>query len=202
MNNKNDLRAKRTNKMIINAFIYLMETNDYNDITIQDIANEAMISRSTFYAHFRDKQDLYNHIFKQIHSAFIIALSPDQLVHNNCIKVSKIEMVLTNFFEQIQANQKFFFLIMNTYGIETIRKIIAEIIEVKYAHILKFLKIKEYNFEVSSNFFIEYLSSVFVGTLAWWITNKTSMSADSVTKLVIKLLGNEQLTIVGIDSEY
>ena len=59
MAKKIDLRVKRTNKMIMEAFIHLVEAKGYDNITIQEIADEAMINRATFYSHFKDKQDLY-----------------------------------------------------------------------------------------------------------------------------------------------
>lgn len=58
MAKKIDLRVKRTNKMIMEAFIHLVEQKGYDNITVQEIADEAMINRATFYAHFKDKQDL------------------------------------------------------------------------------------------------------------------------------------------------
>lgn len=60
MMKKVDLRVKRTHKMIIEAFIRLVEERGYDDLTVQEIADEAMINRATFYAHFKNKQDLYD----------------------------------------------------------------------------------------------------------------------------------------------
>lgn len=56
---KVDLRVQRTNKHIMEAFIRLVEHKGYDQVTVQDIADEAMINRATFYAHYKDKQDLY-----------------------------------------------------------------------------------------------------------------------------------------------
>ena len=58
MAKKTDLRVQRTRKMIIEAFFKLVETKGYEAVTIQDIADEAMINRATFYAHYEDIYDL------------------------------------------------------------------------------------------------------------------------------------------------
>ena len=55
---KEDLRVIRTKKLIFTAFINLIQEKDYNSITVQDISDRAMINRSTFYSHFKDKQDV------------------------------------------------------------------------------------------------------------------------------------------------
>ena len=51
---KTDLRVRRTNKMIIEAFIQLVEEKGYDQITVQDISQRAMINRATVYAHYKD----------------------------------------------------------------------------------------------------------------------------------------------------
>ena len=63
MAKKIDLRVKRTNKMIMEAFIHLVEAKGYDNITIQEIADEAMINRATFYSHFKDKQSMLLRLF-------------------------------------------------------------------------------------------------------------------------------------------
>lgn len=78
MAKKTDLRVQRTRKMIIEAFFKLVETKGYEAVTIQDIADEAMINRATFYAHFKDKQHLYDAIF-----TFTLVLLPLFLIRNN-----------------------------------------------------------------------------------------------------------------------
>lgn len=60
---KEDLRVIRTKKLIFTAFINLIQEKDYNSITVQDISDRAMINRSTFYSHFKDKQDVLDQVF-------------------------------------------------------------------------------------------------------------------------------------------
>ncbi|MFZ3108240.1 MAG: TetR/AcrR family transcriptional regulator, partial [Lactococcus raffinolactis] len=49
MTKKVDLRVKRTNKLITQAFIKLLRSKTFDKITINDISDEAMINRATFY---------------------------------------------------------------------------------------------------------------------------------------------------------
>ena len=105
---KTDLRVKRTNKMIIDAFIHLVEKSGFEQVTVQDIADEAMINRATFYAHYKDKQDLYETIFDYALTAFTSVLNPAELVKGNLIKVKHIELVMTKIYSNIQENRKFY----------------------------------------------------------------------------------------------
>ena len=56
--NENDRRTRRTQKLIRDNFIDLMEQKPINEITIQEITDKADINRRTFYLHFTDIYDL------------------------------------------------------------------------------------------------------------------------------------------------
>ena len=58
MKNKVDLRIIKTNKVLFEALTTLMEQKDFEKIKISDICDQALINRSTFYAHYEDKYDL------------------------------------------------------------------------------------------------------------------------------------------------
>ncbi len=60
MSKKTDLRILRSKHSIREAFIQLLNEKGYEAITIQDIADKAMINRNTFYLHYQNKPDLLN----------------------------------------------------------------------------------------------------------------------------------------------
>lgn len=53
-----DRRALRTRTALHEALIRLIVERGYDEITVSDIADAADVGRSTFYAHFVDKDDL------------------------------------------------------------------------------------------------------------------------------------------------
>src|SRR3954467_8818375 len=57
-NTKADRRSERTRQLLNGALIELMLEQRYDEITVQDIIDRANIGRSTFYAHYLDKEDL------------------------------------------------------------------------------------------------------------------------------------------------
>jgi AcrR family transcriptional regulator len=54
-----DARAKRTRERLSWALVDLVREKDYDAISVQEVAARAQVGRSTFYAHFRDKDDLF-----------------------------------------------------------------------------------------------------------------------------------------------
>lgn len=53
-----DRRSRRTRQALHQALIQLIVERGYDEITVADIADAADTGRSTFYAHFTDKDDL------------------------------------------------------------------------------------------------------------------------------------------------
>ena len=51
-------KGELTKKTIANAFKSLMETEEYEGITITDITDKCDLNRLTFYYHFKDQSYL------------------------------------------------------------------------------------------------------------------------------------------------
>lgn len=51
-------RARRTRERLLDTMYRLALEKDFRDITVQELFERAGVARSTFYAHFRDKEDL------------------------------------------------------------------------------------------------------------------------------------------------
>src|SRR5690242_11331851 len=63
---KNDRRSKRTRQSLGDALVELMLEKRFDEITVQDILDRANIGRSTFYAHYTDKEQLLMAQIKQM----------------------------------------------------------------------------------------------------------------------------------------
>lgn len=56
--NKEDKRALKTEKILMETMSRLLEYQKFVQITVKSFCNEAQVSRTTFYAHFPDKYAL------------------------------------------------------------------------------------------------------------------------------------------------
>src|SRR5574344_1341620 len=59
-----DKREIKSIDAIYESFRVVLDKKDFKEITIQDILDDANVSRSTFYAHFCKEEDLINEIEK------------------------------------------------------------------------------------------------------------------------------------------
>jgi len=54
-----DPRVRRTRQLLHEAMIRLLEVKDFDEISVQDITDEATVNRATFYDHYPDKAALF-----------------------------------------------------------------------------------------------------------------------------------------------
>lgn len=72
---KTDARVQRTRDALGDALIELMQQKPFDTITVQDVLDRAHVSRSTFYAHYSDKDDLLMSDADEFFQALSMALS-------------------------------------------------------------------------------------------------------------------------------
>ncbi|WP_409500222.1 TetR/AcrR family transcriptional regulator [Mannheimia glucosida] len=71
---KEDPRITRTKELIQLAFMQILETRDYSEITVQDILDRANINRSTFYKHYLNKDHLATEIIEKLKTESLLPL--------------------------------------------------------------------------------------------------------------------------------
>ncbi len=52
------VRVRRTHERLGSALVALIQEKSIDDVTVQEVLDRASVGRSTFYLHFRDKNDL------------------------------------------------------------------------------------------------------------------------------------------------
>ncbi|EFH84099.1 TetR/AcrR family transcriptional regulator [Ktedonobacter racemifer] len=64
-----DLRVRRTRKLLQQALIEGSLKKGFAALTVRDITEYAMVNRSTFYRHYLDKYDLLEHHIQELYEA-------------------------------------------------------------------------------------------------------------------------------------
>ncbi len=68
---KEDPRIARTRKILQQAFLTLLQAHDYDDITVQNILDQAEVNRTTFYKHYLNKEALAIQIIDNFQSKIL-----------------------------------------------------------------------------------------------------------------------------------
>ena len=77
MAEKMDLRIRKTYLALHNAFTELLEEKRFEEFTVNELCDRAMIRRTTFYKHFADKYEYFTFYMKEIMATFQDRLAPD-----------------------------------------------------------------------------------------------------------------------------
>jgi len=175
---KTDLRVLKTRKAIKDAFLKLIQTKGYDRITIQDIADEAMINRNTFYLHYIDKIDLMESLCKD---------SIDQL--NVCINLEIKDIdemseglfssILTETFKVIEADIEFFKAMLSENGYPNFANHLKNSLKS-----LMLAGLEKYTSEYKMDVALEYMISGLVGAICMWITHSKELQ---ITEIVDQL---------------
>lgn len=72
---KTDARIRRTRDALGDALVALMQEKPFETITVQDVLDRAHVSRSTFYSHYSDKDDLLMSDAEEFFESISMALS-------------------------------------------------------------------------------------------------------------------------------
>lgn len=65
-----DLRIQKTYMALTDAFLKLLESKRFEDITVGELCALAMVRRATFYKHFGDKYEFFAFMIREIQRKF------------------------------------------------------------------------------------------------------------------------------------
>ncbi len=138
LSTKNEnLRGRRTKFLIQGALMELAKRRDFNAISVQDVAKQAMISRVTFYRYYRDKYYLAEEIFKSALRELDASLGPLVIQKESdldeALAKSTFQVAWTNLFEHFAANSRIYEPLIGGKGN-------AWFLERMRAHLTNFLK--------------------------------------------------------------
>lgn len=77
---KYDKRYLKTEKLIREAFFELLKTESYNKITVDKLCEKAFIGKNTFYAHYKNKDELLFSIINEFSCDYVLFYKNNDIV--------------------------------------------------------------------------------------------------------------------------
>lgn len=159
-----DLRIKRTQKAIKEAFFILVEEKGFEHISVKDITDKAMISRNTFYLHYEDKYDLLNKICDELMRKLFFGtgkqIRREQLLRVDIDSAARIMKMGDSI---IVEDKDAYRILLTSSGSDLIIKKIQDIIR-------RALDLIKDDIEGISEFSIEYIVSGMTGLIKYQVT--------------------------------
>jgi AcrR family transcriptional regulator len=175
-----DRRVQRTRKSLHDALFTLIGRRNYGSISVKEILDRADVGRSTFYTHFRDKDDLLESMVReQLRTALKSSAIP-----NTSRRSERILGFSLPLFEHVYLHRVSGKAMIGPQGQsvlhERLRKTLADLI---ISDVATGLRKRSIAATVPADLLVQHIASTFVLVLDWWIEQKLPCSPKEVNNL-------------------
>jgi AcrR family transcriptional regulator len=181
MSDKQDRRSQRTRHLLSEALVELIREKDYNTITVSDIIDRANVGRSTFYAHYHDKDDLFVGELDRVIEVLSHRI-PDQ-------EESPFIPSL-GLFRHVGEEYELYKALLWGPGIDLLIKHLQKSLSNR---IEQGLQESEKEFNVHLPILASFIAGSFLTLLKWWLENKMIYSPEEMDEIF------KRLTMAGIE---
>lgn len=172
-----DLRIKKTKESLVCSLLVLLELKNIDSITVNDLCTEAMVGRSAFYSHFKDKYDLLHYSMQKLKIQWFQKLDS-----------SKIDVIIPSIITELNKNKK----VLKNIIICNQNQEIIKMFHVSFHEDLKLLLIQNnYNFEKNAIPLevTAFLSSSAIGNMIiYWIEHNHLHSEEVLANYILIFL--------------
>lgn len=178
---KEDRRIGRTRRMMHEALMSLIVEKGYETVTVQDILDRADVGRSTFYAHYRDKDELllsgFDHLrtlFEQQQQALLAAK------HGG--KDPEVNFILELFRHTGQHHKLYKAIVGKQSGemiLKYVHRYLYDMLIVPHAALMKNRKAPPVPIEITTHWLVSSLLSL----MTWWLDNNMPHSAEKMDEI-------------------
>jgi AcrR family transcriptional regulator len=160
-----NLRVKRTQKLLREALIELIEERGFDALTVGELTERAMVSRAAFYRNYQDKYGLVEQIFEEAMNALLNAVGELGREHPSEVWVK--------FFEHIADYERLYRALLGQRGspwfVRKMRASLAGLVKER-GHLPHGLNASTHPAHTFSDEFVpDLVSAMFVEAITWWL---------------------------------
>jgi len=174
-----DRRVRRTRRLLREALLALVAEKGYDRVTVQDVLDRADLGRATFYAHFRDKDDLLLSGFDDLREALRSAMA---LYEEGRHAPPGLGFETTRaLFEHVAAHRALYRgLAGSRAGALVLRHARAELVALTHAHFERVAGQRHARPTVPLEVLAEHTVGAMLGLLTWWLDADPPYSAQEI----------------------
>lgn len=183
-----DLRIRRTHKLLVDSLKSLLTERPFDEIHITDICERAMIHRTTFYKHFLDKYDLLSFALKDLQSNFEAQSKPlDKFPDAKEYFMS----IFKNVLEYMANNRKMYLLGLKNIKNNTASQILhSSVTETIYKKLERHQSLGVV-YKVPTRIIAEFYVGALFSMANWWVENDMPLSVDEMVLYADKMIVND-----------
>src|SRR5215469_14259601 len=160
-----DLRVRRTHKLLWEALMAELALRPFEEITVKEICERAMVHRTTFYKHYEDKYALLEQGMRQMYAALVAEVS----VPPSAFSVDHPPPYFIQLFIHVAEHQHFYKLMLCGEGIGSFQKLVKDYLVEQGEAIMHELTPPNQRLAVPPAMYVQYLAGAVISMLAWWL---------------------------------
>jgi AcrR family transcriptional regulator len=168
-----DPRVKRTHKLLWETLIALLEERSFEEISVTDICEQAMINRTTFYKHFESKYNLLSYGITYDHET---AQRKQRQARNS----EERERVLVQLFERVASHQQYYKHLLvdkeDQLLSTLLRRQIAELLEAQLVDAQK----RGRRFNIPLPVIAQFYAGANLALVTWWLEKEIPLSSEEL----------------------
>jgi AcrR family transcriptional regulator len=176
-----DRRILRTRRSLLDALVGLILEKGYEAVTVQDVIDRADVGRSTFYAHFHDKEDLLLSGFESLREQFELHLLGESAAPAEPWALS------LRMFEQAQGHYQLYKALAGQQSgkvvLDHIHRYLSALVRV---HLKTQFRGRRPGL-VPPEILAHYLVSSFMALLTWWLDHEQPYPAERMNAIYRQL---------------
>lgn len=178
---KLDRRIVRTRRSLQDSLIGLMLEQGYESITVQDILDRAGVGRSTFYVHFKDKEELLKSAIENLRE-WVVEHWQASLAADSS-RVGGLAFVLP-FFRHLEENRRIYRAVV---GHES-GMIVDRYFRRMFADMARTdLTERAADLQVPLEAAVQHVVGALMSVVAWWIEGEADLTAEQVNDVFVRL---------------
>lgn len=189
---KEDLRARRTRKQLLEAMITLTIQKGFRAVSVKEICEHAMINRATFYRYYQDKYDLLDYYLEEQYKMQLAYEDSGASASKPVYAPDKPQEGLVRMWEHLQINADFFRVMLGPKGEPIFTQKLRGFIEKRVRSNLPDLSGADASLPL--DLYLSYISIASIGLIQWWLENDMPYSPHQMAVWSMKL-GNADLVV-------
>ncbi|GAP02941.1 TetR family transcriptional regulator [Fructobacillus pseudoficulneus] len=178
---KTDARYTKADDAIRQTFLELLKKKDFHKISVQEIILNAEINRSTFYAHFLDKDDLMETIQVDLLNDTIGAL-PDMAI-DSFDKSDIFKHRAAYLVQKLYQNRELASLMLSKHAEHSFENRMVERAKKEFFNTTDGVKLA-----IPSKYALNILTGTVTNMIITWIRSDYEESTEEFTRIIIRVV--------------
>jgi len=201
---KSDRRVSRTRRSLREALMALILEKGYDAVTIEDITSRADTGRTTFYLHYRDKEELLLESINEVVDGLFTQISQVPLAEWNLPSNEGVEGALFPIlvvFQNAAENADLYRVVLRGEGTSRIQNLIRTLTASAVSEFLRLMAERDgltFHPVVPVEVFSNYFAGSLLGVLTWWLETNMPYPAEKMAIIYQRLVYSSANEVLGV----